>query len=112
MAKPKLTMLKPRLQTLDTSRVRTLSGGASWRADKTTNDRGYTYRWQKARARFLSANPLCAYCQRQGRYTAATVVDHITPHRGDADLFWDEANWQALCSPHHDGDKRREERQA
>lgn len=92
--------------------MRTLSSIDSWRAGKTTNERGYTYRWQKARVRFLSANPLCAYCQREGRITAATVVDHRIPHRGDADLFWDETNWQALCATHHDVDKRREERQA
>lgn len=29
--------------------------------------------------------------------TPARVVDHITPHRGDVALFWDESNWQALC---------------
>ncbi len=32
----------------------------------------------------------------------ANVVDHITPHRGDKKLFWDENNWQALCKHHHD----------
>nr|DAZ53348.1 MAG TPA: HNH endonuclease [Caudoviricetes sp.] len=39
---------------------------------------------------------------RQGRYTKATVVDHITPHRGDPRLFWDEANWQPMCKQCHD----------
>lgn len=39
---------------------------------------------------------------RQGRYTKATVVDHITPHRGDPGLFWDEANWQPMCKQCHD----------
>jgi len=24
-------------------------------------------------------------------------------------LFWDSANWQGLCKPHHDIDKQREE---
>lgn len=45
-----------------------------------------------------------------GKVAAATVVDHKTPHRGDPGLMWDEANWQALCAPHHDSTKQSEER--
>jgi len=41
-------------------------------------------------------------CMTEGRYTRATVVDHIKPHRGDRELFWDQSNWQALCKAHHD----------
>lgn len=32
---------------------------------------------------------------------AATEVDHIIPHRGDQQLFWDTNNWQGLCKPCH-----------
>jgi 5-methylcytosine-specific restriction enzyme A len=64
--------------------------------------RGYDGRWRKARARYLAEHPLCASCQAEGRLTRATVVDHVVPHRGDARLFWDETNWQALCKPCHD----------
>ncbi len=68
----------------------------------TANSRGYTYKWRKARRRFLRANPLCVLCHREGKVTAANVVDHITPHRGDMTLFWDEnGNWQALCERCH-----------
>ena len=42
-------------------------------------------------------------------YSQAGVVDHITPHRGDMRLFWDEGNWQSLCNPHHVREKQREE---
>lgn len=49
-------------------------------------------------------------CERDGRVTAANVVDHIIPHRGDQALFWDTDNWQPLCKPHHDRDKARQER--
>ena len=63
--------------------------------------RGYNYKWQQARTRFLAFHPLCAECERQGRTTAATVVDHIQPHRGDMRLFWDVKNWQALCERCH-----------
>ena len=59
--------------------------------------RGYTRQWQKISRQYLQAHPLCVECMRQGRYTKATVVDHITPHRGDPGLFWDEANWQPMC---------------
>jgi len=63
--------------------------------------RGYNSRWQKARRKFLTENPLCAECMKEGRYTKATVVDHIVPHRGDQTLFWEQSNWQPLCEKHH-----------
>jgi 5-methylcytosine-specific restriction protein A len=75
------------------------------------HERGYGRRWQKARLAFLRANPICVKCDAAGVVEAATVVDHIKPHRGDQALFWDQTNWQALCKPHHDGEKQREERQ-
>lgn len=74
-----------------------------------TSDRLYGHRWRRARVAFLAANPLCLYCERQGRAVAATVVDHIVPHKGDRDLFWSEANWQPLCKRCHDSIKAKEE---
>lgn len=83
----------------------------------TAQERGYTSAWTKARAGYLASHPLCVRCMQEGRAEAATVVDHITPHRlkqaidsGEPEriasaraLFWDSAgNWQALCKPHHD----------
>jgi 5-methylcytosine-specific restriction endonuclease McrA len=67
-------------------------------------------RWRRARAGHLAEQPLCALCARQGRDTAATVVDHVREHRGDYDLFWDPANWQSLCASCHSGIKRLQER--
>lgn len=63
----------------------------------TAHERGYDARWRAARAAYLVAHPLCVSCEREGRTTAARVVDHIVPHRGDEKLFWDESNWQSLC---------------
>ena len=63
--------------------------------------RGYGSLWQKASKTFLQTHPLCVECMKQGRYTKATVVDHIVPHRGDQKLFWDKSNWQSLCRHHH-----------
>ena len=69
-------------------------------------ERGYTWRWRKASKAFLAANPSCVECLQQHIATPATVVDHIVPHRGDDELFWQESNWQPLCKPHHDAKTR------
>jgi 5-methylcytosine-specific restriction endonuclease McrA len=105
---PRLKTIKPRLATMSTQRVTVQKDGARANGEGSTA-RGYSYGWQKARERFLRSNPLCCYCQREGRVTPATVVDHIIPHRGDKELFWDEANWQPLCKHCHDRTKAREE---
>lgn len=90
----------------------------------TAHERGYTSAWVKARRYYLQAHPLCVYCQREGIIRAATVVDHIKPHRlkeaidsGNQptirqaqELFWDSKdNWQSLCNPHHNSTKQAEE---
>jgi 5-methylcytosine-specific restriction protein A len=69
-------------------------------------ERGYTWAWHKARTRYLQHHPLCAMCAKAGHIVAANVVDHITPHRGNHLLFWDERNWQPLCRPCHDRSKK------
>jgi 5-methylcytosine-specific restriction enzyme A len=85
----------------------------SWRADKRkTSERGYGHRWQVARADFLKRNPLCIYCEREGRIKLADVVDHRIPHQGDPGLFWDVDNWQPICSHHHNTVKAAEEGRA
>jgi len=66
-----------------------------------SNSRGYNYKWQKSRVPFLKAHPLCVYCKTKGIITAARVVDHIVPHKGDMNRFWDKTNWQALCISCH-----------
>jgi len=66
------------------------------------NQRGYTYRWNKYRLTFLSKNPLCVECGKEGIIKPATVVDHIIPHKGNNNLFWDSGNHQALCKRCHD----------
>jgi 5-methylcytosine-specific restriction protein A len=78
-----------------------------------SSERGYGWKWQQARELFLREFPLCgmrpgnlepvmSLCFRDGRSTAATVVDHVIPHRGDQRLFWDrEQNWAALCVSCH-----------
>ena len=63
--------------------------------------RGYGSRWREARRAWLAKHPLCVLCGESGRTVAASVVDHVVPHRGDRQLFWDSSNWQSLCEKCH-----------
>jgi 5-methylcytosine-specific restriction protein A len=79
----------------------------------TPTERGYTARWHKRAAAFRARYPLCgdrpaglapvrSQCRDAGRVTPGDAVDHVTPHRGDPGLFWDELNnWQTLCAACH-----------
>ncbi len=67
----------------------------------TAAERGYDGRWRAYRADVLRRHPLCVQCQAAGQVRAATVVDHITPHRGDPVLMWAPTNHQVLCASHH-----------
>jgi len=71
-----------------------------WRGSR--HARGYTNTWAKASAQYLRSHPLCVRCLDAGLTTASQVTDHIIPHKGDDELFWNEDNWQALCKPCHD----------
>lgn len=71
-----------------------------------------TARWQRRRARQLAKHPLCQcpHCREgKGRFSKATVVDHIIPHRGDPKLFWDENNLQSMAADCHDRWKQSQE---
>ena len=65
--------------------------------------------WRKGRVVFLRQHPLCERCQTSGRVTAATVVNHRKPHKGDLALFFSVENWSALCKAHHDASVQFEE---
>lgn len=55
----RLQTLKSSVPLLDTRRVQTIQAG-SWRtSDQTAAQRGYGYKWQKAREGFLRSHP-CA----------------------------------------------------
>ncbi len=73
--------------------------------------RGYTTGWDKAARGFLNSHPLCIGCIAVDRVTAAELVDHIVPHKGDQVLMWDRSNWQASCAWHHNVVKQLLERQ-
>ncbi|MCY1296492.1 HNH endonuclease [compost metagenome] len=104
----RLTTIKPRIGTVQGRQLATVDA-SSWRSGKTSTQRGYGYKWQKARERFLAKRPLCRMCSEQGMVVVATDVDHIIPHRGDQALFWDEGNWQPLCHSCHSAKTQTEE---
>ena len=70
--------------------------------------RMYNRRWQRTRRQFMKDNPLCISCNARGIVRPAEEVDHVTPHKGDQGLFWDTANWQALCKRCHSRKTQRE----
>lgn len=43
----------------------------------------------------------------EGRTEAASVVDHVDPHHGDPDKFWDSSMWQSSCDWHHNSVKQK-----
>ena len=57
----------------------------------------------------VGANFTCVRCKRVHE-SADLVGDHIRPHRGDRDLFFDRSNVQCMCATCHSRDKQREER--
>ena len=68
---------------------------------ESASTRGYNAKWRNARIAYLQQNPLCVDCQAEGRIVSARVIDHIIPHKGNDELFWDRNNWQPLCQSHH-----------
>lgn len=76
-----------------------------WRGS--ASERGYNHRWSKASKTHLSRNPLCIGCLALDRVEPATLVDHVDPHHGDPDKFWDTSMWQSACKWHHDSVKQR-----
>ena len=53
-------------------------------------------RWRSEKAEFLKQYPYCFVCGGK-----ADTVDHIKPHKGNVELFWNKANWQPLCKSCH-----------
>lgn len=48
--------------------------------------------WRKFSSKFLEVNHTCYCCGEK-----ATVVDHVTPHKGDRELFEKSGNHIPLC---------------
>jgi len=67
-------------------------------ADKRLN--GWLRREQ--RVRYLGQHPLCAECERQGRVTAATELDHVLAlGKGGVANAYDDSGLEGLCHRCH-----------
>lgn len=69
-----------------------------------------TKQWKAIRAKRFHKEPTCRMCRAQGIETPVFIVDHIKPHRGDTNLFFDFNNTQSLCKHHHDSAKQFQEK--
>lgn len=58
-----------------------------------------TQRWARLRALVLNEEPLCPECLEHGFVTPCTDVHHLK--KATEQNFFDRANLQALCAPHH-----------
>lgn len=120
----KLTTLKPRLSTLpprlgqakpadrkEAEAQRTRRRDQEERSRKMYNTRA----WRRLRDEVYARD---AYTCRKtgvicvGKHPApnSPVADHIIPHHGDPELFWDKDNIQTVSKAYHDSQKQREER--
>jgi 5-methylcytosine-specific restriction protein A len=72
--------------------------------------RGYGHTWAKASDAHGLANPLCAYCQLEGRVTLRELTDHLYPQQTYAGVFWVVGWWVSCCADCHNGFKQRVER--
>ena len=68
-----------------------------------------SYKWRKLKRHQLRAHPLCAKCAAKGKVTAAGVVHHTVPHKGDLTLFY-LGQLESLCAHCHDGITQQDER--
>ena len=110
--KPLVSTMKPRL-TVDRKqqeqvRLRERDQDTEWRKWYKTS------RWQRLREQVLIRDHFI--CQRTkalliGKYPApnSAVVDHIKPHRGNEELFWDMCNLQSVSKEYHDSIKQAQE---
>ena len=65
-------------------------------------------RWREWARWQLTQFPLCAHCEAKGKVVAATVADHIEPHRGNHYAFW-FGKLQSLCASCHNATKQQVE---
>jgi 5-methylcytosine-specific restriction enzyme A len=64
--------------------------------ERTDRQAMYNTKWIKYRLRFLHHNPQCYCCPNK-----SSVIDHIVPHKGRVDFFWDITNFIPMCETCH-----------
>ena len=65
----------------------------------------YGRAWQKIRARYIAAHPLCEKCAEAGRYVKAALVHHVLPLADGGTN--DAENLMSLCVACHEKMHRR-----
>ena len=58
-------------------------------------------RWLRLRDQVIQVEPFCRVCLALGRRVLTQEIDHIVPHEGHVDRFWDRSNLQGLCKGCH-----------
>lgn len=58
------------------------------------------------RTMHLAKQPFCVVCKEEGKpfnkcIPEVAIVDHIRPHRGRPNIFFDPDNLQTMCKSHH-----------
>ena len=97
--------LAPAAPRSEAERSRLRDASQAWRAWYKTS------RWQKLRWSILVRDLFtCARCNGIEADTSQLVADHIEPHKGNVEKFWNPANLQCLCKTCHDKVKQAEER--
>ncbi len=105
--RPRTLGAKPRLSLAD----RRKEEEARRRASKPWRNWYSSAIWKAIRATQLALEPLCRRCSKRGLIEAATVCNHVTPHRGNWTLFVG-GPFESVCKACHDGEVQREERSA
>ena len=70
------------------------------RQPKETDTFYLSVQWRKFRDWYITRHPVCEMCEREGRQTIATMVDHVTEIK-DGGALTDEENAQSLCAACH-----------
>jgi hypothetical protein len=65
----------------------------------------YGRAWQKRARLQLRQHPLCAICLQDSKVVPAQCADHVTPHRGDINIFW-QSKLRSLCWACHSSEKQ------
>ena len=86
----------------------------SWESRRNGNHAMYNrWVWRKPggiRDQVLNRDPLCVECLKVGAVEPSTQADHVRPHCGDEDAFYDMDNLQGLCSACHSRKTMHEQR--
>jgi len=115
--KPKLSTLPPRLGAAKPDTRKEAEAQRTRQRDRDDPSRKLynSRRWRALRDAVYERDHWT--CQKTGQICVgkhpapnSPVADHIVPHHGNPDLFWDKDNIQTVSKAYHDSQKQREEK--